>query len=232
MKKTLVTSICIMTLCMVLTGCRPSDEKIVEAENAIASLTAAHDAAEEKYLDIADTSLRSELDQLGVQVTEIQNMDLTKSTNKKIDEELLPQITELIESYEVVQAKLDGTYEEEQEVITEQAKNLEISAYIINKTGHDLSSIVLHDITRDVYSDNFIGDNETIASGYTLMGAVLEIYAESVSWEFLITDVDGTQYSIACDNLAGLSEDGVSIVLEYDQETGTGQVSFGGYFSS
>ena len=110
MKKTLVTSICIMTLCMVLTGCRPSDEKIVEAENAIASLTAAHDAAEEKYLDIADTSLRSELDQLGVQVTEIQNMDLTKSTNKKIDEELLPQITELIESYEVVQAKLDDDF--------------------------------------------------------------------------------------------------------------------------
>ena len=229
MRKKIVFATILMALTLV--GCKPSEEKLAEAEEARLQLQTARQTAEETYLDIADTSLRSELYKLGVKVIEIEAIDFTKLNNKQIDEKL-PEIAAIMEEYSAIQAKLDGTFQNEQAVNAEIAKNVQINAYILNKTGRDISSIVLHDVTRDTYSDDFITEGEPLADGYTLMGVTLEIYTDSSEWEFLVKDDNFTQRSFTCQNLKEVVESGVALTFDYDPETDTGSVTFGSYFAN
>ena len=218
-------------MAVILVGCKPSEAKLAEAEEARLLLQQARQTAEETYLDIADTSLRSELDKLGVKVIEIEAIDFTTMSNKKIDEKL-PEIAEIMKEYRDIQERLDGTFQKEQTVNAEKAKDVEISAYILNKTGFDISSIILHDLTSNYYSDNLIGEEDLLANGYTLMGVMLEINTDSSEWEFLVKDANDTQRVFSCQDLREVVEKGVAITFEYDAETDTGSVEFGGYFNN
>lgn len=231
MKKKRVVLLSVLVMALMLVGCKPSEEKLTEAENARSQLVQAREKAEETYLDIADTSLRPELDALGVKVAEIEAIDFTKMSDKKIDG-VLPTITELTDSYGTVQSKLDGTYNQESAASAEQAKNIQINAYIINKMGFDVKSIILHDITTDTYSGNLIGDENTLGSGYTLMGVKLEINTDSEAWEFIVRNTTDTSFTLPCDSLKEADPSGISLSFEYDNETQTGAVNFGGYFSN
>ena len=75
MRKRIVLATVLMALTLV--GCKPSEEKLAEAEEARLQLQTARQTAEETYLDIADTSLRSELDKLGRCGTAIALLDRT-----------------------------------------------------------------------------------------------------------------------------------------------------------
>ena len=229
MKKRVIIAAALMML--VLSGCKPSAEKLSEAEGYVNQLKEYQNAAEEKYLDIADTSLRPELDALGVKAAAVYEEDFSKLSNKKIDEKI-PEVLLLLGQYEDIQKRLDGTYQEETSANEELAKNLKIDAYIINKCGFDISSIILRDVTTDTYSDNLIGEGEILADGYTLMGVKLEVYADSSQWEFLVKDSNETQRVFACDSLKDVSSEGVSLVFNYDAASDSGTVSFGGYFSN
>lgn len=230
MKKKLALVLSVLMM-MALVGCKPSEEKLSEANGYVDQLREYQAAAEEKYLDIADTSLRPELDALGVRAAAVYEIDFEGLSNKKIDEKI-PEIQLLLGAYEDIQKKLDGTYQEESTANAELAKNRQIDAYIINKTGFDISSIILRDVTTDNLSDNLIGEGENLADGYTLMGVKLEIHTDSFQWEFIVKDVNGTQRVFTCDSLKDVSDEGVSLVLDYDLETDSGTVSFGGYFSN
>ena len=230
MKKRITLFVAVVMM-FVLVGCKPSAEKLSEVEGYVSQLREYQAAAEEKYLDIADTSLRPELDELGVKAAAIYEIDFSKLSNKKIDEKE-PEILLLLGEYEDIQKKLDGTYQDETAANEEQAKNLQIDAYIINKTGFGINSIILRDVTTDTLSDNLIEVGETLEDGYTLMGVKLEVHADSSQWEFIVKDVAGTQRVFPCESLKDVSNEGVSLVLGYDAETDSGTVSFGGYFSN
>ncbi len=230
MKKKLVVLLAIV-MSLSLAGCKPSEEKLSEIEGYKTQLQAKRAEAEEKYLDIADTSLRPELDALGVQVSEVEKIDFSKLSNKKIDEKS-PELLLLLGQYDDVLKKLDGTYQQESAVNNELAKNVEIDAYFINKTGFEITSIILHDMTTDNYSDNLIGDGEVFSDGYTLMGVKLEIHTDSDAWEFLVKDINDTQRQFSCESLKEASQDGVSMVFDYDNESELGRVTFGGYFTN
>ena len=92
----------------------------------------------------------------------------------------------------------------------------------LNKTGLNLSKIVLHDMTQDSYSDNFIGDGVLLNDGYTLMGVSLDVYADSSEWELIVTDEVNTEHHLGCDDLKGYSKENTAIELNYDPETGEG----------
>ena len=137
-KVALIVSIIMM---FALVGCKPSAEKLSEIEGYVGQLRECQAAAEEKYLDIADTSLRPELDALGVQAAAIYEVDFSKLSNKKIDEKI-PEVELLLGQYDDIQKRLDGTYQEETATNAELAKNQQIDAYIINKTGFGIKSII------------------------------------------------------------------------------------------
>lgn len=230
MKKSLVI-LTALVMSIALVGCKPSAEKISEAEGLRTQLQEKRTAAEEKYLDLADASLRPELDALGVRAQAFEGMDFSRLSNKDINEKI-PELEVLLGDYDEIQQKLDGEYQVEAQANEELAKNMQIDAYVINKTGMDISSIILHDKTTDSYSGNLVGDGELLQNGYTLMGIKLEVNADSTEWEFLVKDSVDTQRVFSCESLNNASKDGVSLVFEYDADTDTGSVIQGGYFSN
>ena len=225
-KIVLITS---MLMAVLLMGCKPSAEKISQAQGVRDQLVEVRSKAEETYLDIADTSLRPELDSLGVQVAEFADTDFSEVSSKKIDEEIT-KMTELIGQYEEVQSKLDGTYSEEASVKQEEARHLKINTYIINKMGFDLSSIKLYDMNTDTYSENYLVNGEILSNGYTLMGIVMEVNADSTDWVFVVKSTTDTEYTIPLGDLRELT-DGAALTFEYDNESSIASVSTGGYFS-
>ena len=196
-----------------LMACGTSEEVMQEVTQAMGDLHLARQSAEETYLDITDESAKSEIDELGKKVDELDKLEFEKIGDKKIKETYLPEINELTLKYGDLGADLTGILNEENEERTELSKHTEKKVYFVNKTGKNLSSIVLHDITRDTYSDNYIGDGVTIQDGYTLMGAVLDIYEDSSEWEFIVTDEADTQHSIPAGNLKSLGDDISSVEL-------------------
>ncbi len=225
-KIVLITS---MLMAVLLMGCKPSAEKISQAQGVRDQLVEVRSKAEETYLDIADTSLRPELDSLGVQVAEFADTDFSEVSSKKIDEEIT-KMTELVGQYEEVQSKLDGTYSEEASVKQEEARHLKINTYIINKMGFDLSSIKLYDMNTDTYSENYLVNGEILSNGYTLMGIVMEVNADSTDWVFVVKSTTDTEYTIPLGDLRELT-DGAALTFEYDNESSIASVSTGGYFS-
>lgn len=216
-------------MAVLLVACGPSDEKLAEAEEARNLLAQAKQTAEDTYLDVSDTSQRSILDSLSEKEAEIEQLDFTKMNDKKIDE-ILPSIAELTESYQNIGKELSGVLTSETQIKEEKAKHKGLEVYFINKTGMNLSKILLHDISANTYSDNFIGDGVVLQNGYTLMGVSLDIYSDSSEWEFVITDDAGTEYNLSCESLKGEDLEGASVVLSYDSATATGEATLGGYF--
>ena len=212
-----------------LVACGPSDDKLSEAEEARNVLIQAKQTAEDTYLDVSDTSQRIALDELADKEAEIEQIDFKKLNDKKIDE-ILPGIAELTESYQNIGKELSNILTDETKVREEKAKHKGLDTYFINKTGMNLSKIVLHDISADTFSDNYIGDGVVLADGYTLMGVSLDIYSDSSEWEFVITDDVDNEYTLSCESLKGQTIDGASLVLSYDPATGTGEAALGGYF--
>lgn len=215
-------------LILILVGCGVSQEKLSEAESLKQKMIEAKDRAEETYLDLVDSSQRKTLDELAGKEAELEEIDLSKQNDKRIDE-LLPQLQELTEQYAYVESEMNKTLNKENEEKKERLKHTDVDVFFINKTGKNLSSIILHDTTEDIKSDNFIGDKVTLNAGYTLMGASLDLYEDSTSWEFLVTDESGTEYTLSCGNLKEIGEDGASIVLKLDSEGGGGSAEIGAY---
>ena len=215
----LLIAIAVMALC--LTACGPSDEKLLEAETAMGLLQEAKETAENTYLDISETAQRQTLDELAEKVAEFEALEFSKMNDKKIDE-VLPSINETTSACQDIQGKLSDTLKAETGIKEEKAKHTEIDAYFVNKTGMNLSSIVLKDVTANTVSDNYLGDGVILNAGYTLMGVALDIYKDSSTWELLITDDTGTEYTLSCEGLRGKETGGAAIVLTYDKEKGAG----------
>lgn len=218
-----------LIMAVLLVACGPSDEKLSEAEEARSLLAAAKQTAEDTYLDVSDTSQRIALDELAQKEAEIEQLDFKKLNDKKIDE-ILPGIAELTESYQNIGKELSNVLTDETKVREEKAKHKGLDTYFINKTGMNLTKIVLHDISADTYSDNYIGEGVSLLNGYTLMGVSLDIYADSSEWEFVITDDVDNEYTLSCESLKGQTIDGAAIVLSYDPAAAVGEATLGGYF--
>ncbi len=227
-RKITLLAITMMVGMLLLTGCRPSDEKLSEVETAMGLLLEAQGSAKEVYLDITDDSMQQTLDELDKKVAELEQIDFTKYSDKKIDE-ILPTITELTSQYQSLQSGFETVLDTETKEKEEAARITGLGAYLINNTGMNLIEVVLHDITQDTYSENLLGDGVTLESGYILMGVVLDVDNNSSEWEFVIKNDNNTSYTLSCDSLEGADKDGISITLKYDSNAQTGSVVIGGY---
>ncbi len=227
-KKITLLTIAVMVGMLLLTGCRPSDEKLSEAETARSLMIEAKESAREKYLDITDSSMQKSLDELDEKAAEIEAIDFNKYSDKKIDE-ILPTIIEITTEYQNLQSGFETTLETETKEKEEAAKAIGVGSYLINKTGMNLIEVVLHDITADTYSDNLLGDGVTLEAGYVLMGVVLDINKDSSEWEFIVKNDSNTSFNLSSDSFAGVSEEGISIVLKYDAGSQNGAATIGNY---
>lgn len=222
----IIATILIMSSAL-LSACGPTDEKIMELETAVGLMMEAKESAEETYLDITDSSMEEKLQELDEKTKEYENIDHKKYNDAKIDE-AIAEINEITAEYQSLQSGFEDALAKETEEKKEAEKHRDVQCYLVNKTGMDLVSVVLHDKTTDTYSDNLLGDNVTLNSGYTLMGVVLDLTKASTEYEFVVTNDNNTDFSLPCDDLGSLKINETSITLRYDSETKTGSVSLFG----
>ena len=218
----------LMILAFMVTGCGPSDEKLAEAESARSTLQAAKKAAEETYLDITESTNRQRLDELAESASQYESMDFTKMRDKKIDE-VLPGIQELTTEYLSLGDAMDDVLKAETAARDDAAKRRKISAFFVNKTGLDLTEILFRDVTQNEVSKNFIKEGTTLAAGYTLMGATLEVYEGSSEWEVVVKDTNNTEHVLVCDSLENANPEGIALTLTYDSKSETGQALLESY---
>ena len=220
-----ILSAIVITSVALLTACGPSDEKVMELETAIGLMMEAKESAFETYLDITDSSMESKLEELDARVKELEEIDYKNLSDAKIDE-IIPTVTEVTEEYQSLQKNFDEILKKETDEKTEAEKHMNVGCYLVNKTGMNLTSVVLHDLTVDEYSDNLLGENVTLDAGYTLMGVVLDVNKESSEFEFIITNDNNTSFTLSCDDISSLKMDETSITLKYDADSKTGTASF------
>lgn len=224
-KNVFIAAIIMATL---LTACGPSDEKLAEATQAISTMTQAMETVNNTYLDITDSSFKARIDELSAKETELSATALDKLSDKEIDE-LLPQINEVTGQLTALNEEMSKVLGTEEAQRQENDRHNEQKAYLINKTGMNLTEIRLLDKTTGTLSDNYLGDGVILQSGYTLMGVSLDVYSTSSSWEFVIKSEADTEYNLPCTSLLPVNEEGVSIELYFDPETGEGSANIGGY---
>lgn len=229
-KKKICTILLTVLTGVMLVACKPSDEKLAEANTARNTLIEYRGRAEQKYLDLTEETNRAKLDELSARVDETLTVDFTKMSDKKIDE-YLPTVRTLITEYEAIVGVLDKTYDSEEAQRTEAAKHQEIECYVLNKLGVNVTGLKLHDLTTDSYSDNLLGDGVVLNDGYTLMGIMLEIHADSKAWELTASDENGKEYVLPLENLIDNVDNGMSIILKMNTETGEAFAQIGSYIS-
>ena len=229
MKKRIMAGVMAIFLsAMLLAGCKPSEEKLNEAETARSLLVEAKKSAEETYLDITDSSFKGKLDELGKKEAEYESVDFSKMSNKKIDG-MLPDIAALTEEYQNLGHSLDEIYTSEKKEKDDASKHMGVGSYIINKTDYSIIEVKLHDVTQDTYSDNLIGDGVVLEPGYTLMGILFDVNKDSSEWEIVIKDHNNTTHVFECGDLKSAGEEGVALVLRYDSAAGKGTAELGNY---
>ena len=227
-KRIIVGALTVLLTGTMLVACKPSEEKLNEAETTRQVHIGAKRSAEETYLDITDSSKKSDLDELAKREAEIESLDFTKMSDKKIDA-VLPDITGLTEEYQSLKNTLDSTLSSEKNAKDEAAKHMDLGSYIINKTGLNIIEVKIHDVTADTYSDNLLGEGVVLEQGYTLMGAVLDVNVTSSEWEVIIKDENNTSHTLQCGDLKSANKEGIALVISLDSATGAGKAEIGDY---
>ncbi len=214
----------LMGMCLV--GCGPSLDRLAKAESARDELAQMRTDVDETYLDITDSSKGNTLSEMSKQVTEIQETDLKKLSNEEIDE-LLLSMDALTKQYQQLDEELTAIKTEETQTKEEREKHSYLDVYILNKTGMNLSKIVLHDLTTDTVSTSYLKDGAILQAGYTLMGVSLDLYKDSKEWEFIVTEENGTDHILTAEGLDQQKTKSAALILSYDEKTGTGSAGFG-----
>ena len=215
-----------LMMAVLLVACKPSPEKLNEAEVARAALVEAKNNAENTYLDITDSSLRGALDELAAKEKEAEKKDFTKMSDSML-ELYIPKVKELTGEYVKIQELLNMKLAEDNVRREAAAKEALINAYIVNNTEFMITEMALHDITSDTISGNLLGEGVSLASGYTLAGVDLDIKIDSSQWEIVIKDDGGKVNSFTCGDFNQASRDGVYVILNYDSSSGTGSAEIG-----
>ncbi|SFU54903.1 hypothetical protein [Butyrivibrio sp. M55] len=210
-----------LIMALLLVACKPSAEKLSEAEALKAELIEAKNNAENTYLDITDSSLKGTLDELAQKESVIENKDFSKMSNSML-EYYGPKMTELTTEYRGIQATLDAKLAEDNAKREAAQREAMINATIINNTDFMITEMMLHDLTSDAYSANLLDEGVTLAAGYTLVGVDLDIRIDSTQWEIVIKDDGGNSFTFVCGDFNQASRDGIFITLSYDKSAGGG----------
>ncbi|MCR5100957.1 MAG: hypothetical protein K6B41_06330 [Butyrivibrio sp.] len=199
MKKKISVYIMVMLSVMLITACGASEEKLEELSAKQEEAANLKTQAEELYGSITDSSYREGLDDINAREEEFNAQDYTKKSDKKIDEEVLPVIDEIIEEYTSVNSEMAEVKAKEDQERAEADNYVYVSCIITNNVGSDISSIVLKDEDKVYESSNYIKEEQVLATGQMMTGIVLEIYKPSTNRSLVVTLSDGTvvEYSLS-----------------------------------
>lgn len=211
MYKKLLSIFMICTLCIVVTACGPSDEKVAQAQRKYAELVEIHNQVVEAHKIVADNSLDETLTNLREQITDVEGYNLTEMNDEEID--LLIQIMDtLISSYEECLNTLTDIKDKEEAAVL-----VPIPVTLVNQTNFSFTEMKLYE-TGDVgLHENVLSGLREFAPGETLTGLTLQRDADSTPWVLELMDMNGSTYQFDL-LVQEYEEEGIKLNLSYDAE--------------
>lgn len=203
-----------LILCLFLTACGPSDEKIAMAQQTFTELTQIHNTVIEAHKEITDSSLDEALSALQEKIDTIKAYNLQEMNDEEID--LLIQTMEsLIGSYEKYSERITEIKEaEEAAVLTP------IPVTLINNTNITFTSLSLYEEGSAGIHPDILKNLSSFAPGQSLTGLLIQRDAENTPWSITLEQEDGTAFEYPIP-VAEYSEKGITVSLSVNAETGT-----------
>ncbi len=199
---------------MLLTACGLSEEnKTLIKDNQIA-ISDAKKEAETIYGSLTDETYSTDIEELSNKSKEFEEIDIDSLKDDDV-EWLVAEMTALKDSYDTLLEKLNAEYEKEKAATEDAEKYKEILCYIENKSGFELSSIIISDTTRKEDSGNILADGETLPTDRILAGVAVTIHEDSTERMLTATDTSGTEYTynLSLTDIPSLIESGMSIQI-------------------
>ena len=211
MYKRLLSLFMMFGLCVILTACGPSDEKVAQAQQKYADLVEIHNQVVEAHNEVEDNSLDEPLTELREKIKEVEAYNLTEMKDEEID--ILIQIMDaLIEDYEDYLTVLTDIKGEE-----DAAELTPISITVANQTDFSFIELKLFEDGDMSTHENVLTGLGDFASGETLTGLVVQRDADDTPWILELQDTNGISYEFYLP-VEEYDEEGVKLILNYDSE--------------
>lgn len=214
MLKKITSLLIICSLCVLVTACGPSEEKVAQAQQKYAQLAEIHNQVVEAHKNVDNNSLDEALTELREKITEVEGYNLAEMNDEEID--ILIQIMDaLISSYEShLNTLADIKGEEEAAVL------VPIPVTLVNQTERSFTEIKLYESGDVGIHENLLSGIGEFAQGETLTGLTLHRDADNTPWVLELIDGEGITYQLEL--LAGeYNEEGIKLNLVYDAEQET-----------
>lgn len=199
-------------LCLALTACGPSEEKITQAQQKYAELTQIHNTVVDAHKDISDNSLDETLSDLKEKVDTVRNYNLQEMNDEEIDL--------LIQTMDALIASYDNYLE-----VLGEMKAAEIAAVLTpipvtlsNNTELSFVSLSLYEENSPGLQSDVLDGLTDFAPGQSLTGLMIYRDAALTPWVLKLTGEDGTvlEFSLPA---ADYSEAGITLILSFDAES-------------
>lgn len=200
-------------LCLSLTACGPSEEKMTAAQQKYTELVEMHNQVVDAHNKVSDGSLDQSLTELQEQITVIEGYDLTEMKDEEIDG-LIDTMDSLIDSYNEFLVKLTEILEKENaEVITT------IPVTVINNTGFTISSLTLKQKGDTNHTVNILDELSDLVPEQSLTGLMIYRNTQNTPWILTVSDAEDNAFELTL-SVEEFSEEGVHLSLIYDSEVG------------
>lgn len=213
MYRYIIKTFTVFCLCLFLTACGPSDEKVTQAQQKYTELIEMHNQVVDAHDKVSDGSLDESLTELREQITVIESYDLTEMKDEEIDG-LIDTMDSLIDSYNEFLIKLTEILEKENaELITT------IPVTVINNTNFTFSSLTLSQRGDISHRVNILDELSDLVPDQSLTGLMIYRNVKNTPWILTVTNTEDTSFELTLP-VEDYSEEGVHLSLVYDSGTG------------
>lgn len=201
-----------MLLCILLTGCGPSEEKIAEAQNKYTELTDIHNQVVDSHKIISDPSLDTKLDALSKELDQIDDLNLNEMKNDEIDL-LIISMDSMITSYQEALSSISQIKADEDAAVI-----VTIPLTLSNASGLTFENIMLYEKGDTSENENLLPEGTFFENGQHITGLFIYRDVSYTHWILTLTDTDQNNYEIELP-VKTYPEDGCTLVLSYDSES-------------
>ncbi len=200
-----------LLLCLSLTACGPSEEKLAQVQQKYSDLKAAHNEVVEAHKLVADASLDETLVALQEAVTSFETHNLYEMEEEELDA-LITSMDEMIASYEEYETQLA-----EIKAAEEAAVLVTIPVTLFNETSFTFNSLSLYEQGEIGTPANTIEELSGMTPSQIVTGLMIYRDVDNTPWLLTLTDSEGVEWELPI-SVEAYTEEGVSLYLDYDSE--------------
>lgn len=211
-KHTFPSLLILSCLCILLSGCSPSDEVLSAAQGKYAELVEIHNEVVEAHREVEDDSYDEALSVLQDDLNTIQSYNLKDMSEEEVTL-LISTMDTLISSYNEYLSQLNTTKKEE-----DAAELTAIPLSLTNNTSFTFDLISLYQKDTPGARINILSGLDSLSPTQSLTGLQIERNAENTLWMLTLESADGVTYDIELP-VDTYTEDGIHLYLDFDPET-------------